>query len=266
MGSQFMVNRTCAGVNRNHRLPERPACFCIGQLPLNVTYDGEVYRLDPECYDSTVRWILERPQERPAVRSRRIDDEFRNIVLLLALMWFVVLADRVVLFIQFPLFAIVPRTAWGILGIFAAPWIHISFLHVLGVTPPLAAMLAWLARRGISVWGVVLQTAILAGVLTWLFGRSHIVYLGASGLLFGLATGTAVEGLLARKPAGLLLGLAVAGIYGGLTWLELLPDGDPPMTWDCHAWGAIAGLVVGLVQVVRRRRAEAGIVEAEIVG
>lgn len=190
--------------------------------------------------------------ESEIVRSSSIDEPIRNAAWVVGLMGFVVLLDQAVFFVEFPLFGVVPRTVGGIPGIALAPFIHLSLLHVLTVAVPLVPLLTWVARRGRSVWEVTLATAILAGVLTWLFGRTNAVYVGGSCLVFGLAALAMIDGIMGRTWAGVVLGLVVAGIYGTLTWCQVLPEGDPPMVWDGHLWGALAGTLVGLFPWLRR--------------
>ncbi len=168
--------------------------------------------------------------------------ELRTIILLVALIWVVFIADW---FLPLEQLGLKPRSLGGIPGIVAMPFLHHGLGHILGNSVPLVILLSLLALSEEDAAPTVATIVVLGGLLLWLFGRSA-VHVGASGLVFGLATYLIVAGYRSRT----FVRMAVAGItvllYGGTLVGGVLPLW-PGVSWDGHLTGAIAGATVALV-------------------
>ena len=92
-------------------------------------------------------------------------------------------------------------------------------------------------------WHVVLDIALLGGLLLWIFGRVA-VHIGASGLISGLTAFLIVAGLLEQRIIPLLIALIVGFLYGGSLILGVIPRFGSNISWDGHLFGAIAGGIV----------------------
>lgn len=140
-------------------------------------------------------------------------------------------------------FGVVPRKVVGLVGIPAMPFLHANFQHLLSNTIPLVVLLILLAGSRAESWQVVMDVALLGGLLLWIFGR-EAVHIGASGLISGLTAFLIVAGLLEQRIVPLLIALIVGFLYGGSLILEVIPRFGSNVSWDGHLCGAIAGAIV----------------------
>jgi membrane associated rhomboid family serine protease len=82
---------------------------------------------------------------------------------------------------------------------------------------------------------------ILSGICGWVGGRESW-HLGASGLVYGLASFLFFSGIF-RKDANLLtIGIIVVFLYGSMFW-GIFPI-KPEISWESHLWGSASGLVL----------------------
>ena len=85
-------------------------------------------------------------------------------------------------------------------GIFTAPFIHLSWQHLIANTIPFAFMGLIIAlhgaRRLLQVTAIVI---VVGGLGTWLVAPSHSVTDGASGVVFGYATYLFARGFFNRS-------------------------------------------------------------------
>ncbi|WP_139957124.1 rhomboid family intramembrane serine protease [Flavicella sediminum] len=143
-------------------------------------------------------------------------------------------------------FGIVPRTTQGLAGIFTAPFLHGGIWHLVSNTIPLLVLLTVLnhfyPKKTIAV---VLFIIVASGILVWIFARkaNHI---GASGLIYGLATFLILNGFLEQKFVSILVSLAVALLYGGLIW-GIFPSVRSYISWEGHLFGAASGVFIAFL-------------------
>jgi membrane associated rhomboid family serine protease len=139
-------------------------------------------------------------------------------------------------------FGVVPRTAFGLIGIFLAPFLHGGFPHLIANTVPLVALSFFIMlRRKRDLFYVSGITTVIAGLGTWLIGASNSVHIGASGLVFGYLGYLMSRGIFERKVWSILGSLAVFLLYGGALF-GVLP-GQPGISWEMHLFGFIGGVV-----------------------
>ncbi|HNP17676.1 MAG TPA: rhomboid family intramembrane serine protease [Fulvivirga sp.] len=146
---------------------------------------------------------------------------------------------------------IVPRTIPGLIGIFTAPLVHAGPIHLISNTIPLLflGITLFYNYKGIAkrvFYGCYLFT----NTLVWLFARpsSHI---GASGLIYALATFVICFGLFRRDIRSLIISAIVILMYGSI-YYGILPQ-DPRISWESHLFGAVVGLILAWVFYDRKR-------------
>jgi membrane associated rhomboid family serine protease len=81
------------------------------------------------------------------------------------------------------------------------------------------------------------------GVAVWLFARGS-VHIGASGLVYGLASYIFVAGVIRRDARAIAASLLVSFLYGALVW-GVLPI-KPGMSWETHLAAGLIGLVLAI--------------------
>lgn len=141
-------------------------------------------------------------------------------------------------------FGIVPRSATGLFGIMASPWLHDGFSHLIANTVPfllLGLIVAW--RSHGKIWPITLIIAVVGGLFVWLFGAANTVTVGASGLIFGFFGYLVAAGFLTRKILDVVLAIVVIGLYGSFVWAVLPFTVAPGISWLAHLGGAIAGVL-----------------------
>ena len=101
------------------------------------------------------------------------------------------------------------------------------------------------------MWGIL-----LTGIMTWVIGRpaNHI---GASGVIYLLASFLFFKGVLSRYYRLIALSLIVVFLYGGMLWF-VVPV-DPGISWEGHLSGLVVGLVFAFIykkKIVKRPKFE----------
>ena len=141
-------------------------------------------------------------------------------------------------------FGLVPRTLYGLPGIFTSAFLHASFAHLS------ANLIAFLIlgtlviiegfNRFICVSAIVI---LLGGLLVWLFGFAG-VHVGASGWVFGLWAYLLSRAWFHRSWSNLITAGVVALLYGGLIFGFLPRQG---VSFEGHLFGAFAGFIAAKV-------------------
>lgn len=183
--------------------------------------------------------------------------EFQGILLFVGAIWAVYFADFVIPG-NLGEWGLRPRTLSGLVGIVTMPFLHASWGHLMANSVPLIVLLAFLAGSKARSWTIVVAIVLSGGALLWIGGRSAI-HLGASGLVFGLASFLIAAGIIERRLMSVLVAIAVGLLYGGTLLFGVLPL-IQGVSWDGHLAGALAGVLVAFawVRIVAGTRSPAG--------
>jgi membrane associated rhomboid family serine protease len=162
---------------------------------------------------------------------------------LLLVMWVVKLAEW---FFHFNLgfLGVHPLHTDGLAGIILYPFIHGSFKHLMANTVPfliLSTALFYFYKE--IAFKVLISIWILSGIWIW-FGARGGYHIGASGLIYGLASFLFVSGVIRKNTNLAALSLVVAFLYGSLIWgifPELFPKEN--ISWEGHLGGLISGII-----------------------
>ena len=146
-------------------------------------------------------------------------------------------------------YGIYPRRLSGLRGVFFSPFIHGSIEHLYNNTIPLAVLTAFLFYfyQSAAV-RVLLFGTLLSGLLTWCIARPSY-HIGASGVIYLLASFIFFKGILAKNYRLVALSLVVVFVYGSMIWY-IFPVKDG-ISWEGHLSGFATGLVFALVTKVR---------------
>ena len=190
-------------------------------------------------------------QNKLSDRNRHsIGEEIRKVLIFVGVIWAVFFLDIVLPLSEW--FALVPRFVSGLPGILAMTFLHKDFGHILANTVPLIVLMTLLAGSRANSWATVAALVIVGGSLLWLFGRngtdSHIVsHVGASLLVFSLVTFFLSAAWFEMRLVPMLIAALVGFLYGWSTLMGVIPTGGG-ISWDGHLCGAIAGVIVALMQ------------------
>ena len=188
----------------------------------------------------------------PAKRSPR-EEGFAVIGLLFLLMWGLEIVDTINHH-KLDQYGIEPRETDGLVGIVAAPFLHAGFGHLIGNTVPFVVMGVLIALGGAArvlvVTGIV---GLVSGLGVWLIGPDNTNHIGASGIVFGYATYLITRGFYNRSALEIVIGIAIAAIFGTALLGGLAPQEG--ISWQGHLFGAIGGVIAARLLMRDRDRA-----------
>ena len=92
---------------------------------------------------------------------------------------------------------------------------------------------------------VFLWTYFLTGILVW-FGGREAYHIGASGLVYGLASFLFFSGIIRRYYRLVALSLLVVFLYGQLVWGIFPGVYKKNVSWESHMLGFFSGIVLAI--------------------
>ena len=160
------------------------------------------------------------------------------------LMWLVKIVE--VLFdINLTRFGIYPLTVQGLPGILLSPFIHADFTHLFSNSVPLFFLsLALFYFYSEVALKVLIWTYFLTGLLVWIAGR-EAWHIGASGVIYGLASFLFFSGIIRRYFRLIALSLLIVFLYGSMVW-GLFPGVYKNVSWESHMLGFFSGLALSV--------------------
>ncbi len=142
-------------------------------------------------------------------------------------------------------FGVMPLSLKGVPGIFLSPLIHADSGHLLNNSLPIlilgSALFYFYSDIAIRV---IIVSWVGTGFLVWLLGRESW-HIGASGLIYSLASFLFVSGIIRRYLRLMALSLLVAYLYGSMVW-GMFPFVDIHISWEAHMMGAFWGIILAL--------------------
>jgi membrane associated rhomboid family serine protease len=161
------------------------------------------------------------------------------------IMWMVKIVE--VLFgTDFSGFGIYPLSARGLPGIIFSPFIHADFKHLFNNTLPLfflsAALFYFYSEVALKVF---FWNYFLTGLLVWIAGR-EAWHIGASGLVYGLASFLFFSGIIRRYFRLIALSLLIVFLYGSMIW-GIFPGIYKNVSWESHMLGFFSGVVLSVL-------------------
>ncbi len=165
--------------------------------------------------------------------------------LLTAIMWTVKLYETSLNIEDLYKNGIFPLSINGLKGIIFSPFIHGDFEHLFSNTFPFliltTTLIYFYPEKGFLIYAFMF---LLTGILTWLIGRQSY-HIGASGIVYALASFIFFSGIISRKREYIAIALIVIFLYGSLIW-GIFPGADKKMSWEGHLSGFISGTLLSL--------------------
>ena len=164
--------------------------------------------------------------------------------LLISFMWLIRVSE-VIFETDFYFLGIFPRKVSSLTGILTSPFIHSGFRHLFNNTLPLFILGTALFYFYSQVsFRVLLWIMLVTGLAVWITGRPAW-HIGASGIVYGLASFLFVSGIIRRHIPLMGLSLLVAFVYGEMVW-GIFPGFRMNISWESHMLGAAAGLLLAI--------------------
>jgi membrane associated rhomboid family serine protease len=173
---------------------------------------------------------------------------------IVGMLWLLEIFDAVVLKGALDGFGVAPRALTSLPALLLAPFLHAGFGHLLANTIPFI-VLGWMVmwRRTMDLVVVFLVSALASGLGVWLFGGSHTIHLGISGVIFGFLGYLLARGYYERSMGAIAVAVVAFLLYGGILWGVLpLQQG---VSWQGHLFGFVGGVVAAYVMVRQRTTA-----------
>lgn len=152
---------------------------------------------------------------------------------------------------DFGIFGIWPREFRGLLGLITAPLLHGNSYHLISNTFPLlflgTTVFFFYDRIAIRVF---FQCYFVPNFLVWLFARPNI-HIGASGLIYGLASFLIFYGIFRKDIKSLLLSIVITLLYGTLIY-GVFPN-QYGVSWESHLFGAVVGALSASIYARKKR-------------
>ena len=163
----------------------------------------------------------------------------------ITLMWLVKITE-VLLEFNLSDMGIYPLTVKGLAGIIFSPFIHSDFNHLFNNSLPLfflaTALFYFYSEVALKVF---LWSWLLTGLLVWFAGR-EAWHIGASGLVYGLASFLFFSGIIRRHFRLIALSLLIVFLYGSMVW-GIFPGVYKNVSWESHMLGFFSGLLLALL-------------------
>lgn len=139
-----------------------------------------------------------------------------------------------------------PLKSYGLPGIIVSPLIHEGFGHLAGNSLPLLLLGTTLFYfyREVAL-KVLLWIWLLSGAFLWIAGRDAW-HIGASGIIYGLASFLFFSGIIRKYFRLIALSLLVVFLYGSMIW-GMFPDVYKDVSWESHLLGFVAGIIMAIV-------------------
>ncbi len=186
--------------------------------------------------------LNEEDQLELANKRARYSLVFPGFFLLLLWMFYIV---TYVLQIDLTTWGIYPRRLSGLKGILFSPLIHGSLHHLFSNSVSLfILMFITLYFYRDLAYRVFILIWLMDGIWVWMFAR-QAYHIGASGLVYGLASFLFFSGIIRRHVPLVAISLLVSFLYGSMVW-GLFPIVED-ISWEAHLMGALAGLILALL-------------------
>jgi membrane associated rhomboid family serine protease len=173
---------------------------------------------------------------------------YRSLVfpaVLVVIIWLIKLIEAS-LHISFSDLGLLPQTFSGLRGILFSPLLHGDWAHLSANTVPLFVLTAGLFYYyGKKATTIFILCWLVTGLWVWIFAKDTGIHIGASGVVYALATFHFTSGILRREPRMMAFSLLVVFLYGGLVW-GIIPDFFPEknISWESHLLGGVAGILI----------------------
>jgi membrane associated rhomboid family serine protease len=140
---------------------------------------------------------------------------------------------------------IYPRKWQGLIGILSSPLVHANWQHLLDNAVSFMILAAGLFYfyRDLAL-RVFIYNWLLTGLFVWI-GARPAYHIGASGLIYGIASFLFFSGIIRRYVPLMAISLIVVFLYGSMVW-GLFPLKEE-ISWESHLLGAIAGWLLALL-------------------
>ena len=176
--------------------------------------------------------------------KQKILQSIRLPILFIAILWAIKLGEIAT---SYPIsfLGVYPLRFSGLIGILTSPLIHGDIKHLFSNSVPLfvlgSTLMFFYKKIAIKVFFLIY---LLTGFCVWL-GATEAYHIGASGVVYGLASFLFFSGIIRKDVRLMAITLFVAFLYGGLIW-GIFPEFFPNkrVSTESHFWGLTIGAIL----------------------
>tara|TARA_B100000902_G_scaffold50561_1_gene57304 strand:- start:293 stop:946 length:654 start_codon:yes stop_codon:yes gene_type:complete len=148
---------------------------------------------------------------------------------------------------SFTYLGVEPKNIEGLKGIIFSPFIHGSIKHLINNLIPLFFLLSAMIHfyNNLAYWIYILIHC-FSGLLLWIIGR-EVFHIGASGIIYGLASFMFFSGIFRKNTQLLAFSLLITFLYGSMVWGIFPETVKKGVSWEGHLSGAIIGFILSII-------------------
>jgi membrane associated rhomboid family serine protease len=140
---------------------------------------------------------------------------------------------------------IYPLSIAGLPGILFSPLIHADFNHLFNNSVPLFFLaVALFYFYSVVATKIFILNYLITGLLVWFAGR-EAWHIGASGLVYGLASFLFFSGIIRKYFRLIALSLLIVFLYGEMVW-GIFPGIYKNVSWESHMLGFFSGIILSI--------------------
>jgi membrane associated rhomboid family serine protease len=179
--------------------------------------------------------------------KRKLMTGIYSALIVVAVMW-LVKAIELIAGISFASFGVLPLQIKGLAGILFSPLIHADLAHLSANSAPMfllgAALVYYYRKESLTIFTALW---LVTGLWVWLFARGNSYHIGASGVVYALATFHFTGGVIRKEPRLMAFSMLIIFLYGSMIW-GVFPDFFPEknISWESHLMGAVAGVIMAV--------------------
>ncbi len=167
--------------------------------------------------------------------------------LLVLVLWVIKLIE-VGFQVSFADYGLLPQSLVGLRGILFSPLLHADWAHLSSNSVPLFLLSSGLFYYyGKKATVIFILCWLVTGFWVWIFAADTGIHIGASGVVYALATFHFTGGILRKEPRMMAFSLLVVFLYGSLVWgisPKFFPDKN--ISWQSHLLGGLAGIFIAI--------------------
>ncbi|KAF0201010.1 MAG: hypothetical protein FD170_3042 [Bacteroidetes bacterium] len=179
--------------------------------------------------------------------KRKLMTGIYSALIVVAVMW-LVKAIELIAGVSFASFGVLPLQIKGLAGILFSPLIHADLAHLSANSAPMfllgAALVYYYRKESLTIFTALW---LVTGLWVWLFARGNSYHIGASGVVYALATFHFTGGVIRKEPGLMAFSMLIIFLYGSMIW-GFFPDFFPQknISWESHLMGAVAGVIMAV--------------------
>ena len=169
--------------------------------------------------------------------------QITTLITLLIITWFIFFLN---LFLPIDLnnFGLASRSVGGLIGIFTMPFLHNDLWHLISNSIPfiILSILLTLFHQNRYI-NLLIEMVIITGLMIWVFSPGGRIHIGASGVIFSMASFLICAGVFNKSIWQIIGGVITSFFYGIPILMGLIPLREN-ISYSGHWFGFLTGILL----------------------